>query len=107
MVTRPHLKALDSVWLSEKGYPVVHRDWSDLDIILLEGEPREFTLAEKPKVRKVPEGGWSPEEVETLNEMWERPVKEIAEKLGRTEKAVCSKRRNLRKKGYPKVKAKV
>ena len=104
MVTRPHLKALDSVWLSEKGYPVVHRDWQDLDIILLEGEPRDFVL--KPKERKVREGGWTPESVELLNEMWELPIKEIAKELGRTEKAVSSKRRNLRKKGYPKVKVK-
>ena len=107
MVTTPHLKALDTIWLNEKGYPVVHRDWEDLDIILLKGEEREFSLTPKPKERKVREGGWTPESVEMLNEMWELPIKEIAEKLGRTEKAVSSKRRNLRKKGYPKVKAKV
>lgn len=105
IVTRPYMKALDSVWLSEKGYPVVHRDWDDLDIVLLEGEPRGvmvYANVEPPAPRK-----WTDEEVETLNELWAEPNDRIAAQMGRSTHSVNQKKRQLRKKGYPKVKAKV
>lgn len=103
MVAYPFIKPLDSVWLDTNGRTVVHKDWDDLDIILLEGEPRGGML---PKERKVPPGGWSAEEVETLNRLWDQPLAKTADYMGRTVKSVSSKRRQLRSKGYPKVEVK-
>jgi hypothetical protein len=95
MVSTAHFKALDRVWLDEKGNTVAHRDWHELEILLLErsGQPYEPDTNQKT-------GRWSSEEVEYLRDNWDKTDQQLALEMNRPCASIYQKRRNIRKKEF-------
>lgn len=93
-VSTAHFKALDLVWLDESGRTVAHRDWDEMEILLLEREGEEYEpSSDKPKM-----GRWEEDEIKFLTDNWDRTDHWIGWSLNRPKMSVYQKRRNIQKK---------